>query len=371
MSLTPEIVAQDVLFAGPPPTTSGGSFKELYESIRSKSSVDSILGQTYTLIRTSTDLNDSITLWEIRLLVLVFNNRITQAKYEAVCLNNVLYLAENDNVAPAAVSSIPPNPQNQRVYPLPRNNNGVIDHKFLVLLLRLKSVPNMSLVNEFYKLCYQLRLKSDNYSSDQLSVKLMNLSFDISVILIINKDYLTLLNLLDSMKSEIELDKSELYASVLSGVKLLSILTKILIFDQTQTPRDAIKRQLRTSHSDDFHLVVDSALDDLVYVLNNISPIYSATLTEKDERTAATDISKADIDLDRLVSMVLEGKITGRILCSLLGMWDLKNNFKFAIEESEFLGEDLVSISNPTVSDCCALIRMDWLKHINKVYGLE
>ena len=73
----------------------------------------------------------------------------------------------------------------------------------------------MNLINELYKLIYQLRLKrNDNINNDQISLllvkNLQNLSYDNIVILTLTKNYLTLINFLSNLIQELkELKDSE------------------------------------------------------------------------------------------------------------------------------------------------------------------
>ena len=67
----------------------------------------------------------------------------------------------------------------------------------------------MNLINELYKLIYQLRLKrNDNINNDQISLllvkNLQNLSYDNIVILTLTKNYLTLINFLSNLIQELK-----------------------------------------------------------------------------------------------------------------------------------------------------------------------
>lgn len=354
MSLTPQLLCQDLLFSNSGSvnvssddiqiSTSPVNFPDFYNSI---SSNFNILSQSFSLLKSSTSLEDSIKIWEIRLLWLIFNDKLLQAKQEATNLNNTIYISE--------LGEVPPNPP--RVLPLPRNNNGHINHRLLVLLLRLKSVPNLTLVNEFYKLCYQLRLRDHEH----LSQKLVNLSYDIMVVLLINKNYSTLLNLLYLMENEMKLVKgSEVQ---IDRFNLLIIITRVFIYQQSQTPREIIRREMSQWDSD--FGALKSSLDCLKYVLATVEPIYSPGSAESNLVKLET------LSLDDLVSMVLDGKITTRIVCCTLGIWDLQNNYGFELNENGFLSTETDIPEEIGLSDCYLLMCTKWLQHITKVYGLE
>ena len=217
------------------------SVLDLYHDITSltttptpKVTFDSIINKTYYLLKSTNDISNALKLWQIRLTCHLFNNQLSYAKKELINLNNTLYLQENHNITPpppppAASSSSSlslsngstPNAttttttNNNPIYPLPKNNQLIIDFKLLILLLRLKNFPNMNLINELYKLIYQLRLKrNDNINNDQISLllvkNLQNLSYDNIVILTLTKNYLTLINFLSNLIQELkELKDSE------------------------------------------------------------------------------------------------------------------------------------------------------------------
>ncbi|CAH6723051.1 hypothetical protein CLIB1444_12S03158 [[Candida] jaroonii] len=322
------------------------SIDEFYETIQTN--LPKSIDLTYSLIHHQQSIDIILHLWEIRLLLILFNNKLNQAKQEAINLNNVLYLNENNNVPP---------PKPQVIYPLPKNNNGEISHNLLILLLRLKSVPNLSLINDFYKLCYQLRLKEH---SKLISKNLINLSFDIMVILIINKNYYTLMNFLDSLLNEVD------DAVVKNNLKIIKIIIDVLTMISNNTPKESIDKIIREKYSD--IEIDDSAKLTLVYILRNINAVYSV------ENDQSLDISVDDLTLEKLIELCLNGNISGRIICCTFGLWDLQNVYDFKL-----LNEDgnLKFISNietksePTLEDCFEKVRLQWCDNLQRVYGLE
>lgn len=111
----------------------------------------------------------------------------------------------------------------------------------------------------------------------------------------------------------------------------------------------------------------------LNYSLQTISPIIT-------QSNPSESIHKCET-IDDLVELVNNDLITGRIICSTLGIWDLINNYDFTLAESEdglqFRGKtsankDISSLSDEDLAnECLKVLESQWCKYINKVYGLE
>lgn len=333
-----------------------GLWNDLYTAVEQG---DSVAGLTRGLLEASDSIETSLALWELRLNSLVLGGNLAVAKQEAVALNNALYMAENDGSdSPAETLAL----DSSRVLPLPRNNQREISHRLLVLLLRLKSVPNMALVNEWYKLCYQLRLKS-TAMSPQLSAQLACLSYDIMVILVINKNYTTLHSFLGSLEYEDEMYRKR--------VQLVDLIVRIICYSQNGVAREEIVKQVDLAS--DCHTTVDNlppllAKQDLIYVLNHFSPLYSLGTTPEQEKAAALPID--DFDVAKLVDLVLEGHITGRIICCMMGVWDVQTNLGYDLDSFEDPSTSSPP-ETPTLKDCSDLMNQSWKLLVNKVYGLE
>lgn len=350
--IDPIILKSDTLFVKLPAKADQASIEAFYNTI--KSDIVKAIDQTYFLIQSYKTTNEILQLWEIRLLLILFNNNLNQAKTEAINLNNVLYVSENVD----ALALLPIEPGT--IHPLPRNNNGDINHHLLILLLRLKSNPNMALINDFYKLCYQMRLKS----SPNLSVNLVNLSFDIIVILLINKNYFTLINFVKSLIHDIDTSPRKEYENVTSNLKLILIIVIIQVLDSNKLDDISIRSQIG-QYSTMFDTIDISSKAALVYVLNTVSSV-SATTTEK-----IIDKFDTDLSLTNIIDMVLNGNISHRIVCCTLGLWDLMNCYNFQLSPDLELKPPSKSITSPDLIDCFYLVTNQWCYHIQKVYGLE
>lgn len=319
---------------------------------------------TYHLIN-SHELSPAqvLQVWETRLLLHLFNNQLGFAKKEALNLNNALYLHENANtlnpnipVAQRSRSNSSLSSPPQPIYPLPKNNDSAISYSLLVLLLRLKSVPNMNLVNELYKLDYQLRLR---YSANKSSKsKLMNLSYDVVVILVVTKNHLTLLSYLKGLKHELDhLDDAD-YAQYLSNMTLILIIIESSLFIAKGRDTAALEAEFQTS----FDTITPETRDSLTFVLRTV-----LTSVASKETVDITGISLAE-----LLQLVKDEKVTSRIICSTLGLWDLLNRFpQLKFDGIQLLNDEDVPQTEDSVDAIHNKVVNTCYKYIYKVYGLE
>lgn len=372
------------------------SVDTLLDGIKASIPYGQLIDLTYYILKDNViSISELLQIWEIRLILHLFDNQLAFAKKEAINLNNALYLNENNNIAPAQAqpqstgsnsnsnsrtnsmvstsgSAANSNSNLQPIYPLPKNNNGLIGYSLLILILRLRSIPNLSLVNELYKLCYQVRLRSSGTDDEKqsLTLKLINLSYDITVILSITKNYHTLLNYLESIRYELVLQKkhdqlTDVYRQYLSNITLLWLITVIMMHVRNGTKKDrlidVISKNYQLAFDED---VNEESLNGLLYVLSNILPIPSSDQMAK--------LPEDKLTVPALVSLVQQGDISGRILCSTMGLWDICNLHGFSLTGEDKLcltrtARDLADI----VSSCYDELTNDWSNFIHKVYGLE
>lgn len=410
------------------------SVLDLYHDITSltttptpKVTFDSIINKTYYLLKSTNDISNALKLWQIRLTCHLFNNQLSYAKKELINLNNTLYLQENHNITPpppppAASSSSSlslslsngstPNAttttttNNNPIYPLPKNNQLIIDFKLLILLLRLKNFPNMNLINELYKLIYQLRLKrNDNINNDQISLllvkNLQNLSYDNIVILTLTKNYLTLINFLSNLIQELkELKDSEdkkqnmansFDCDYYSNINLIYLIINLIVHhkNHNQNHIDVVINDTNFNHIWD-NQINETTKNSLIYTLQHIPP---SIASKHDNNPQESSIQFKCDSIKDLGQLVQEGKITGRIICSMLGIWDLSNTYGFTLsnnsnsdgnsalqftkinsqeDQQQQQHLDINTLSkDEIINKCCDLLNDQWCNYINKVYGLE
>ncbi|ODV79765.1 uncharacterized protein CANTADRAFT_48489 [Suhomyces tanzawaensis NRRL Y-17324] len=366
----PSPICTPTLFLKVPGSPVETSLQEFNKELGESTDFDDLVDKTYALLtQHQLNIQEALAVWETRLTLHLFNNQLSYAKKEAINLNNALYLQENPNPAPlpggnrsrgnSVGSSTPPL---QPIYPLPKNKAATIEYDLLVLLLRLKSIPNMNLINELYKLNFQMRLKSD-LDEDVLRMKLINLSYDIMVILSVTKNHATLLNYLHGLRLELERieskraasAKSDAYSTYLSNVILVQIIIESIVHKQKKTP--SLELIIAAQYGELFKRINEETKRSLIYVLRHILP----TITEN--QMVAYD--KSELSLDDLIGLVAEDKISVRIICSMLGLWDLSNNYGFQLS-----GETEISYG-PVGTSLTNQVTNNWYKYINKVYGLE
>ncbi|KAK6875479.1 hypothetical protein K6H11_000898 [Candida tropicalis] len=334
MTTSTTYLTKDSLFLKLPtePTTNSITLKDLYNDLSANPiSYDSIINKTYYLLKSSLSSSPSseltvqtcLKLWQIRLTCHLFNNNLNYAKKESINLNNSLYLNENHNISPSSLNTISggTNGNNNLLYPLPKNNLMIIDYKLLILLMRLKNFPNLNLTNELYKLIWQIRLKSNN--------------------------------------------KNQYY----SNICLIYIIINLIVYCK-KGKLGGIFDNVKQLWENDVNQFTKNCLN---YSLQKISPIIT-------QSNPSESIHKCET-IDDLVELVNNDLITGRIICSTLGIWDLINNYDFTLAESEdglqFRGKtsankDISSLSDEDLAnECLKVLESQWCKYINKVYGLE
>ncbi|CAK7896629.1 hypothetical protein CAAN1_03S04522 [[Candida] anglica] len=344
-----------------------------------KQSIDA----TYNLLQ-SNDLSfpDGLKIWEIRLMLHLFNNKLGIAKKEAINLNNALYLKETPNFVNSSDGIAKKNPSVplQPIYPLPKNNDGIINSTLLILLLRLKSIPNLNLVNEIYKLCYQIRLKSTDID-DKLKLQLVNLSYEIIVILTVTKNYSALSNYIQSIRYELELEtndrNAEPYKTYYSNLSLIWLLN---IFSQHS--KHGNLNNISSQYQNHFNSIEKTSINSLEFVLNT----FKGSISVESELPSF----ESPLTLNGLVELVISGKITGRVICCTLGIWNLMNREEVGLEgiddvigqneketgksdeKNEKQDEDQQDdIECDTIQSAYSITVKKWGQNINRVYCLE
>lgn len=371
---------KESLFARIPPTSTSLkiTINDFLHLLKNSNSYMQLIDYCYYLIvNPSFDVKQVLKLWEIRLLLLLFNNQINLAKKEAINLNNALYNHENNQPAGTLLNEVSKmNNDNALlpIYPLPKNNNGLIEYNLLILLLRLKSIPNLGLVNELYKLCYQLRLTKT--SDAEIQSKLINLSYEIVVVLTITKNFLTLLSFIESILHDLAVqgksgELTEAYLNYMSNITLIYIIINIINDNKLGkiTPNNLSK--VTKKYEKDFNNINQNSINCLYRVLKTISPIIheEAKLLEAIEK-----LEIGDLGLAKVIGFIRNGELTGRTICSILGLWDLNNSLDCELTESVFavnVNEECDDTTNGKIDLAYRLVTKNWDKLIYKVYCLE
>lgn len=280
---------------------------------------DAAITKTYTLIKLDIfNQVQKLKLWEIRLLLMIFTNQVDEARTEAINVNNCLYLVENES--PKA-----------EVYPLPKLNDN-IPVSLLYLLAKLKNLPNIYLINELYKLTYQLRLKSNDLQN--LRTYLQNFSYHILLILIITKNNCnTGLSYIKSLYQQVN-------STYKSNLGLMIMLTEFKLMNQYQ-----------------LLLLEDFTIDSLKFVVNEPS-----------------------IDLQNFKDFINIDNID-KIIIDLASIWQLNCQYGFYFSSKDGVmsftnNQEHVDIENTidtdkTIDRSLDMLNKSWCNHVDKVFLIQ
>lgn len=349
-------------------------------SFVSRASIGQLLDLTHAVI-TSGELSVSETLrvWELRLTLHLFDGHLSTAKIEAINLNRSIHLHENPDQSRypqnqtglrSSATALGPGATGaagnvQYVYPLPRNNSNEIPYLLLLLLLRLKSSPSMSMVNECYRMCYQLRLRGQALENQLLQSQLIQLAYLISVQLVITKNTLTLVSFLDSLlislKDQLRIASSEKVLKYVENITFAQFLARALaILRHSKDPavQDVQFEALRPA----FDHQSPSAINSLRFALNNWASHVAAPPPEE-------KITMDMMTFDEIITMIKSGRLSTRIVCCTLAVWDLGSAFNSSVDDDELLVE--VSKNGDRFDDVYAVIMSRWAHHGNRVFCIE
>lgn len=346
----------------------------------STASTAQLIDLTHSVITSAVLLPpDTLRVWELRLTLLLFEGNLPVAKREAINLNRLIYLHENPdakvNVAQNAkpVGGNDQQPQAgrtnapQQIYPLPRNNENGVPYLLLLLLLRLKSTPSMGMVNECYRVCYQLRLRGQDVEESLLQDQLMQLVYLIVVELVITKNSLTLVSYLESLIRTLEdqlavkkMQKSERYLENVTFALFIARALVILHQTKNMAAQDKQFETLATQFTSESSL----ALRTLSFAMNSWAPHVGGPAPTPEEKVLETDLTGSSI-----IAFLRSGRISTRIICCTLAVWDLDAAF------DANLGGEKLEVEVPQGEDkldkIYSYVMSQWGDHANRVFCIE
>lgn len=352
-------LTNDKLFVRQPESAAGSLFFDLLY-VNTAPLLELIDATYHVLAEGTLPLGDVYKVWEIRLTLLLFDSQLYVAKREAVNLNNAVYLNETPDSGPDSPNA----GRLGAVMPLPKNNDGAIGYLLLLLLLRLKTVPNLGLVNEMYKVCYQTRLRGSVEQKDEVQSRLISLSYEIISILAITKNFQTLLAFLSSLRGDLRIKCQESerlrleFEEVSSNCELVWFIAKIMLRRSASLSLD----DFVTLHQKDFSEIRASSFMALTFVMKTIAPNVGG------DKTAIDAIPK-QFDLQSVVSLIEQDQISMRTLCCMLSVWDLTATYI-----TELTGDSLrvtLSSGNAPIDQVFDYVMAQWGNHVNKLYGME
>lgn len=331
-------------------TIKSAKTKESYRSFIQIANIARDLIIEYDKVRDQEDLYTVFQLWNVRLTSLLYASELSLAQQEAKRLSSAM-----DKIVRAdlAVNSKKPVVQSLSLFP------NTIPLSLKILIIRLRSIgPNTALSNEYYLILWDLRqqyVTEEEKMADSYKI-IEILAYGVSANLIAKREYATFLTHADSIikglnKYEELSDEEKLYKDRIS---FLATLVSLVKGDW----------ELATEYFSRMGEHLKSIIDSLQYILNNVNPV----LDYKRQSVDASADEEIDLSgtesLDDLFGLIKDQLITGRILCSLCALFELKLRDK----TDHDIFDDGIAYKNSSMS--YDLFKL-WHKNTSKLYGFE
>lgn len=330
-------------------------------------------------------IEDVFSIWELRLTLLMLDNQLSVAKAEAIGLNNALYLHENPTASSTPRPTHPsPRPMLSQVsssnsvnslkndshvpnfvYPLTKNIQELLGHPLQFLILRLRSVPNLSLVNELYKLCYQFRLKGTSVQEKFLQSHLISLAYEIIMVLTITRNHATLISFLNSLRNDIAIRREQedtlQYLHFSLNISLMWIIASTHLRMKNGASLEPVLPELKQ--------VFDELDSFTLQCIQNVLRTYTPLIGGDSKVVLSQD---DEFDFKVLISLAQENKISGRIICCTLAAFELQNAYGADfIDNQQALSLPSKPISNFKFSQAHEHIMGKLAQNLNKVFAIE
>lgn len=385
--MTNSLIEEELFLRKPSDTEVRISLEQFCKDFNEKVPYDFATDLTYSVLKNERLTKEEIlTIWEIRLTLHLFADNLTCARKEAINVNNALYLLENRENKPRSLTEgIAGSFKDRRrtnhpllpIYPSPKNEEGGIRWSLIILMFRLKSIPSTSVINELHRLCYRNReIAQKEGASRDIALRLINLSYDMVVILVISRSYLQLLCYLESLMYDLHLQKkggviSSNNQNYLSNIVLLWSITLSLVHYRKGSDEEIVLQVIQDTCGPTYELdVAVHSVHSLLYVLTTVKPSVSPG-DDRSSLPASASISS----LSDIVNLVYRGRITTRIICSMLGLWDLQNSFDYTLSRDSgtfhLIRQPTMPPAKESLNGVYDMMSTMWGNHINKVYGLE
>ncbi|KAG7751264.1 hypothetical protein KL911_001236 [Ogataea haglerorum] len=280
----------------------------------------------------SISLQDVFQIWELRI--------------------NLLLMATSLRV-PGSSSQIPPIPNAQFL----RNETNLflkelikLDDKetlpkelswhFKLLINRIKYGPSLILVNQLYNELLQLRATTPRTTKD-LANKSSIILYNVCAIMIARNELLTVFNLLNqTLESDSDNPQQAILAALVGC--LYTFKEKGSVSDSAPFFKEIVAAFEKTD---------SRTLSLLVTILNSVKPVYN-----EDHSTTMAMEKEHKFTLQEIISLVEDGKISGRILCSLCGLFEV---------------ERLTKNGESELDKCLDLVHQQWTSHVQNIYAFE
>lgn len=331
-------------------TTAPVKTKESYRSFIQIANVARDLIIEYDKVRDEEDLYTVFQLWNVRLTSLLYASELSLAQQEAKRLSSAF-----DKIvrADSAVNSKKPVVQNLSLFP------NTVPLSLKILVIRLRSIgPNTVLSNEYYLILWDLRQQYVTEEDKRADVyKIIEiLAYGVSANLIAKREYATFLTHADSIIKGLDAskelsDEEKLYKDKIS---FLATLVSLVKGDW----------ELATVYFEGLGEHLKPIIESLQYILNNVNPVLDYKRPSVDASSQEEIHLSAIETLDDLFGLIKDQLITGRILCSLCALFELKLRDK----SDHDIFDDGAKYKNASVS--YDLFKL-WHKNTSKLYGFE
>lgn len=347
-------------------TTDSINSKDLYTTYMEVANTARDLIIEFDKIRDEEDLYTGFQLWNMRLTTLLCANELTVAQKEAKRLSAALENVTKSQIASTNSPDQTP-PKMLDLFP----NEVPLSLKLLIIRLRTQG-PNTTLNSEYFKILTDVRMQytihenekskgSDTPKESLYPVKETFklgevLAYAVSGNLIAKREYKTLLTHAESILAPLNKHKSELNESEVlfkDQISFVSMLVAFITGDLT----------LGMKYIDDVQNLKD-LLETLRYILNNVDPVLDYKKLNTGEKKE--DVVQELEILDQVTELVEEQAITGRILCSLCALFELRS--RDDQEEKCDAFEKSAKYKYPNMS--YQLFKL-WFRNTNKLYGFE
>ncbi|VEU20184.1 DEKNAAC101040 [Brettanomyces naardenensis] len=214
---------------------------------------------------------------------------------------------------------------------------------FRILLNRIRYGSGLQLLTFYFNEVFEARKELGEDGGKTARYKLRILLFGISSLLTARQQYLALFNQLE----QVETDESRLQ----SELALLTALSGILLLykDSNNVDREHNGYFDEIKEAYDKSLVDPYCHDTLVEILRTLTPVHNG----QESKPLPLEEGFHFEGIDQVIELVRDLKITGRIICSLWGRFELDS--KVASSAEGIMG----------------IIHEEWRGHLNKMYGFE
>ncbi|OWB78572.1 hypothetical protein B5S32_g2768 [[Candida] boidinii] len=268
-----------------------------------------------------------------------------------------------------------------------------LEWDFKLLLNRIRHGSSLILVNYYFLEVFDLRsniglLQSSIKTAGSNNIeneiknkikfqndKLINLTYSVLSVMISKQELLTCFNLLIEI---IEKDELSNKLNKLNKFKILLLLILIgLIMIIKEIGIDKIEninknayfpiinkffKEFTKKESNEIINYRELVIEMLIQVLSKIEPIYN-DLNSKPIDVKFLKNLKENFNLNELIKLCSEFKISGRILCCLCGKFEITNKLNNIEEKDTKECEDY--------NECLTVLNKEWNYNINNYYAIE